>query len=268
MKVYDAPEMSAAVGCIKFVRPNSRVLEFGTGTGYATRFMRDALRCSVTGVECVPEAAEQARPYAEKMIVADVDTGDWTQSLEGLFDFIVFGDVLEHLRDPRLAVDRALRFLSPGGSLLTSVPNVGHNAILLNLRKGRFEYKEYGLLDNTHIHLFTRESLFGMLGELGLYAVASSDNVVRPCLTEFNIHYLAQPFFSLCLVRRLDGDVYQFVNEWKKAEVSELPSRNKVNARRPSLVRAAYEFLYDGAHLLAMWLPPNVRTRLKKQLLR
>jgi 2-polyprenyl-3-methyl-5-hydroxy-6-metoxy-1,4-benzoquinol methylase len=267
MKIYDATVMTTAVGCIKFVRPDSRVLEFGPGTGYATRFMRDALGCSVTAVECVPAAAEKAKLYAEKMIIANIDTDDWAQELQGCFDHIIFGDVLEHLRDPKLAIEKALKFLSPHGSVLVSVPNVGHNAILLDLLKGRFVYNDYGLLDNTHIYFFTRQSLFEMFNSLRLYAVASADTIVRPCLTEFNIHYVKHPLFSLCLVGRKDGHVYQFINEWKMLSPSVQTAQRGSKCFRLSPIRALYELFYDFVHLLFQQLSPSMQARLKARFL-
>lgn len=261
MKVYDAPVMSKPAGCLLFLRPGSRVLEFGPGTGFATRYMQQALHCSVTCIEFAAEAADKARPFAEKMIVADIESDGWEQHLDGSFDFVVFGDVLEHLRDPRRAVERALRLLSKDGSVLTSVPNIGHNAILLNLRKGRFTYNEFGLLDNTHVHFFTRSSLSDLFNSLGLFAVSSNDNIARPCLTEFSAHYSSQPLFSLFILRNRDGHVYQFITEWKRGERAVQPVRHQ----RLSPLAMVRELSYDCLHLLFKKLPLSLQSRIKKR---
>jgi SAM-dependent methyltransferase len=42
------------------------------------------------------------------------------------FDFITFGAVLEHLYDPRLALERALGWLKPNGVIQAEVPSSDH----------------------------------------------------------------------------------------------------------------------------------------------
>ncbi len=44
------------------------------------------------------------------------------------------------------------------GHVLVSIPNISHIDIILNLLEGRFNYSEYGILDNTHLRFFTKRS--------------------------------------------------------------------------------------------------------------
>jgi hypothetical protein len=52
-----------------------------------------------------------------------------------------------------------------------SVPNIAHADVKIALLKGAFPYSESGLLDRTHIHFFTKESLLELVKEAGLVAV-------------------------------------------------------------------------------------------------
>ena len=50
----------------------------------------------------------------------------------------------------------ARRFLKEGGRLVISTPNIALWFYRLSLLVGRFEYGPRGVLDETHVHLFTR----------------------------------------------------------------------------------------------------------------
>ena len=103
------------------------------------------------------------------MIVADLDRE--IPSLEGVFDVIVYGDVLEHLADPLRVLVALNRHLAPGGHALVSIPNVAHLWIRLSLLFGRFDYLDRGILDSTHLRFFTDRSMRELLEEADLTIV-------------------------------------------------------------------------------------------------
>lgn len=84
------------------------------------------------------------------------------------FDYIIFGDVLEHLRNPLGALIKAKNKLNPLGKIIISVPNLMHVSVMKELLNGNFTYTEVGLLDKTHIHLFTYNELVKMISEADL----------------------------------------------------------------------------------------------------
>jgi 2-polyprenyl-3-methyl-5-hydroxy-6-metoxy-1,4-benzoquinol methylase/uncharacterized coiled-coil protein SlyX len=157
---------------VDLVPPNSRVLEFGCATGYMSEVLASRRGCSVVGIEVVPAAAEIARHRCEKVVVGDAETLDLREALGGdRFDAILFADVLEHLRDPAALLKRVQPFLAEGGSVIASIPNVAHGSVRLALLGGEFRYRELGLLDNTHLRFFTRESIQDLFEESG-YLIA------------------------------------------------------------------------------------------------
>lgn len=153
---------------IELERP-ADVLEIGTATGYLTSEMVK-LGCSVVGVEADPEMADIARPHCREMLVGDVETAD----LKGLgtFDAIVFGDVLEHLRNPREILLKVGQLLKPGGKVLISLPNVANIWVRLNLLFGRFNYSRVGILDETHLRFFTLQSMKQLAADSGLDVIS------------------------------------------------------------------------------------------------
>ncbi len=147
----------------------AKVLEIGTATGYLTSEMVK-LGCSVTGVEQDPAMAEIARPYCREMIVGDIETIDL--STVGRFDAIVFGDVLEHLRNPREVLQKVHALLTPGGKVLMSLPNVANIWVRLNLLFGNFNYSRVGILDESHLRFFTLQTMKQLAAESGLDVIS------------------------------------------------------------------------------------------------
>lgn len=223
-KIYDGDCGTDMPPLLRWIEPGSRVLEFGTATGYITRYLKEKMNCRVVGIEINPEMAAAAAAYTEQMIVADVDADPWTEQLEGTFDAVMFGDVLEHLRNPEAALAKAKALLSPHGCILTSIPNIAHNAVIMGLLDGEFNYTRYGLLDDTHIHFFTRKSLFEMAGRVGLVCLDENNCIGRPATTELEKSYIGHFFRYLLLIGRKDGHVYQFRTRWGvREEVTDNP---------------------------------------------
>jgi 2-polyprenyl-3-methyl-5-hydroxy-6-metoxy-1,4-benzoquinol methylase len=145
---------------VELVPHGARVLEFGCATGYMTEVLKTRRGAKVTGVEISRDAAKQAEQHADRVIVGDAETLDYDELLGSEhFDAILFADVLEHLRDPTALLTRLRRFLADDGVLVASIPNVAHGSVRLALLGGEFRYRELGLLDETHLRFFTRESI-------------------------------------------------------------------------------------------------------------
>jgi SAM-dependent methyltransferase len=145
------------------------VLEIGTATGYLSAEMVNR-GCVVTGIEQDQEMANIARPHCREMIVADIETLDLSNL--GQYDAVVFGDVLEHLRNPREILQKASALLKPGGKVLMSLPNVANIWVRLNLLFGRFNYSRVGILDETHLRFFTLQTMKQLAAESGFDVIS------------------------------------------------------------------------------------------------
>ncbi len=151
---------------IELVGFSKRVLEVGCARGYMSEFLTNQRKCRVTGIELNPEAAHHATTYCEAVIIGDVEDGAFEQT-HGLFDVIIFADVLEHLRDPWLALRRTQSLLTQTGYILISLPNVVHWETRRAFLAGRFEYAANGILDNTHLRFFTYDTAVKLIREAG-----------------------------------------------------------------------------------------------------
>jgi len=157
--------------------PDRRVLELGCGSGAVTEKL-SAQGCTVWAVDIDPGAAERASAHAERTSVADLDVDDLADIVgEELFDRIVMGDVIEHLRAPERLLRQLRPLLADGGRLIASVPNVAHADLRLLLMQGRWPYQPLGLLDRTHVRFYTPDSLRELLEATG-WEIARDERVV------------------------------------------------------------------------------------------
>jgi glycosyltransferase involved in cell wall biosynthesis/2-polyprenyl-3-methyl-5-hydroxy-6-metoxy-1,4-benzoquinol methylase len=153
---------------VRRIPPGSRVLELGCATGYMSDYLRREKGCYVVGVEIDRGMAKKARSACDRVIVGDVQGGGWLKSIgDERFDIITCADILEHLRNPISLLQRLPALLDEGGRLLASLPNGAHASLRIELLEGRFTYEDTGLLDRTHLHLFTYSSLREMFARSG-----------------------------------------------------------------------------------------------------
>ncbi len=155
------PEVAALVppGC-------RRVLEVGCAGGELGRRLH--LRGHhVTGIELVPEMAERARRWLDHVETADVET-DGFPFPPASFDAIIFADVLEHLLDPWRVLREAADVLAEGGVVVASIPNVQNIDVLRRLLRGRWDYRERGILDRGHLRFFTLHTIHELFAQAGL----------------------------------------------------------------------------------------------------
>jgi 2-polyprenyl-3-methyl-5-hydroxy-6-metoxy-1,4-benzoquinol methylase len=143
------------------------VLDVGCGCGATGQYLKNHLTAKqVVGVEMNPAMAQQAQAILDQVIIGDLQQIDLPFE-PGYFDCIICADVLEHLYDPWSALTRLSRYLTDEGYLLLSVPNVQHWSMILKLLVGRWEYRDEGILDCTHLRFFTRTSLRDLIQRAG-----------------------------------------------------------------------------------------------------
>lgn len=206
------------------IQPNSKILEFGPAHGRLTKYLNESMNCVIDIIEIDQEAGTEASKYANKALVGttegNADGSFWFEALKhDQYDYIVFADVLEHLRDPKEVLRKCRQLLNNSGSVLISVPNLAHNSVLISLYNNKFEYNKIGLLDNTHIHFFNYYSLTRMITECEFICVSQKATFARVGEIEIANSYDDVPDqFAKELMKRPYGNLYSFIFEIKKRE--------------------------------------------------
>lgn len=197
---------------VAMVGANKRVLDVGCDTGYLGEALA-AFGNTTSGFEVNEATAQEARKKLHRVEVGDLEATDLVALFgRDMFDVVVFGDVLEHLRDPLSVLRQARPLLAPGGSVVISTPNVAHGDVRLALLSGRFDYNKLGILDETHTRFFTRDSLVTFLHDAG-FVLAELQRTRAPLFgTEIGV---VESDYDPELVDRLRHDdeatTYQFV---------------------------------------------------------
>ena len=145
------------------------VLDVGCNTGaLGAAYRRLNPRARLLGIDKDPEAAGQAARRLDQVAVVDVEHDPMPFALDGPIDCIVYGDVLEHLRDPWPVLRRHAEALSDDGTMLICVPNMQHWSFADRLLRGTWKYEPAGLLDETHLRWFSLETMREGLEAVGL----------------------------------------------------------------------------------------------------
>ena len=143
-----------------------RVLDLGCGSGNLGAALRTRQQAHVTGIELNPRAAAVASQQLNEVVVGDVQSPEM-EFPPGAFDCVICADILEHLRDPLSVLRKIRRWLSPAGTLVTSIPNVRNHQVIRSLLAGNWTYESAGLLDEDHVRFFTRREIEKLLFRAG-----------------------------------------------------------------------------------------------------
>jgi 2-polyprenyl-3-methyl-5-hydroxy-6-metoxy-1,4-benzoquinol methylase len=205
-------ENNSHAAMLRMVGFNKRVLEAGCASGHVSEFLH-AQGCRVVGLEIDKDVVQPALQWLERVLVGNMDDDAlWEQLDDETFDAILFGDVLEHLRDPLHSLRSSMKHLRPSGTVVISVPNIAHADVKIALIQGKFPYRESGLLDSTHIHFFTKESLLELLKQAGLVATELCRVSVPVFGTEIGVHRgdVDEHVLEATMSER-ESETYQFV---------------------------------------------------------
>ncbi len=144
------------------VTPNSVVLDVGCATGKLGMNLSKNKNCICYGIEYDKESAEEAKKYNKMVVRISLDNLEDIDSLpfqKEFFDYIVFADVLEHLKYPEEVLGFFKKYLKKDGKIICSIPNIAYYKKRLMLLFGNFKYDYTGVCDRTHLKFFTYNSI-------------------------------------------------------------------------------------------------------------
>lgn len=204
---------TAPARVVRMVGEGKNVLEIGSGPGSITRLLSEVSKCRITALEIDPDAIEKVRPFCHEVHQSDLNDSSWPCLLAAqLFDVVVAADVLEHLYQPLAALTAMRNLVTPEGYVVISLPHVGHAAVVACLLDEDFEYRDWGLLDRTHIRFFGIKNMQALFADAGLKIVAAEFVIRHPDVTEFAPRWAAisEAARAVALANR-HGLVYQVV---------------------------------------------------------
>lgn len=159
-KEYYLADRSDMVGLIP--EGCRRVFDIGCAGGLLGKALKERSNVEVIGIEIDPYAAKEAGKYLDKVFTGDAESGDFPLE-KNHFDCIICADIIEHMRDPDAFLQKYKKYLKKGGVLVLSIPNVQYYHVILSLLRGRWDYKDRGIFDRTHLRFFTLKSIRELL---------------------------------------------------------------------------------------------------------
>jgi len=199
---------------VKMVGEHKRVLEIGAGPGSITRLLKGVGHCSITGLEIDREAIKKLKPFCERIYEANLNDPDWPEMLsdEAPFEVLVAADVLEHVYEPWKVLKAMACIAGSDGQIVVSLPHVGHHAVIACLLSEDFSYRNWGLLDKTHIRFFGLKNMQQLFDDAGLKIVEAHFVITPPQHSEFADKWnTLSNEMKVALSSHRHGQVYQVV---------------------------------------------------------
>jgi 2-polyprenyl-3-methyl-5-hydroxy-6-metoxy-1,4-benzoquinol methylase len=170
----------------------NKILDVGCGNGAFAEALKDITNAEVWGIEYMEDQAKIALGKLDKVFSGPCE--NFLDELpDNYFDAIYFNDVLEHLVDPYMVLDKIKNKLTNNGVVISSIPNVRHHKTFLKtLFRKDWKYLDHGVMDRTHLRFFTGKSIRAMYEDLGytvlLHKGLNKSKSIRPFL--YNIPLL------------------------------------------------------------------------------
>lgn len=196
-----------------------RVLEVGCGAGVTLGKIKYLYpNAEVHGIEIVEEVASIGAANFD-IICHNIETMDIPYEKK-YFDYIILGDVLEHLVRPDLLLERLKNYLKDDGYVIASIPNMMHAQVIYDLLQGRFPYEDAGIRDKTHLRFFTYREIVKLFEGSGYQA----DGIFSKKLDDYTTSQYQSFFDKLLAIEgvapRDQFDTYQYLIKAGKASIN------------------------------------------------
>ena len=147
---------------LKSLPNNPKIIDFGCYKGDFLVSLGDELPGSVLfGVDIENFVAQKYKINFFKINLNDKN--ELNQLNNYKFDIIILGDILEHILDPEEILNEMHRFKNIDSNIYLSIPNSAHWYFRLKIFLGKFDYKDNGLFDKTHIKFFTLKTIKALI---------------------------------------------------------------------------------------------------------
>lgn len=168
-KDFEGSSHRILMGLIRrYARRGGTLLDLGAAGGELGAAVRDHFRRTL-GFEYQVDCIADLKDRFDSVVVTDLEK---VKRIPENVDAIVCADVIEHLRDAPSLLRLVRTGLAPDGYLFVSVPNIANITVRIGLLFGIFEYRERGILDNTHLRFYTLRTIRRELEHAGFRVVA------------------------------------------------------------------------------------------------
>jgi 2-polyprenyl-3-methyl-5-hydroxy-6-metoxy-1,4-benzoquinol methylase len=153
------------IGLIDSDKKDLKVLEIGAAYGETLFYLKQkGIAIETVGID-IFEDKKNSQNYKniDRFIFGNIEELVFPE-FENYFDLILLPDVLEHLIEPQIVLNKVHQYLKKEGEIIVSMPNIRHySAINKIVFKGDFKYEESGIFDYTHRRFYCKKNIQRLL---------------------------------------------------------------------------------------------------------
>lgn len=149
-------------------KPNT-ITEVGCMRGTLARKFKELNKsCHWIGIDIDPENVIESEKVCDIAILADIEAYDQSNlKIMRQSDIWVFGDVLEHLKNPWKTLEKIKINLTDNGRVVACIPNSQNWNFQARINSGMMHYQDNGLFDKTHLRFFSRLTMIELFQSVG-----------------------------------------------------------------------------------------------------
>ncbi len=146
------------LGLLEFIKDEKdlTILDIGGGGGETLLHLKNlGVAKSIHLFDIVDKVSD--KDLFDSVTIGDIMT---TDLFDESYDIIIMSDVIEHLFEPQVMIEKAKRKLKDNGRSLVSIPNIQFiKAMYKVFIKGSFKYEESGVFDRTHMRFYCQPDM-------------------------------------------------------------------------------------------------------------
>jgi len=176
--VYDMLNQAVLKMASEDLKDGMAILDVGCGTGRLVKELKSRFNVIAHGIEFDQESVKMAEKYFDQITSLDLEdvirgVSKFESSIK--FDYIIFGDILEHTTQPATVVKVFKNYLKENGIIIISLPNVVNWMIRFKFLLGKFN-PDGGILDKNHLRFFTLSTAKKFIQDCGLDILTIRNN--------------------------------------------------------------------------------------------
>lgn len=145
-------------------RKNLKILEIGAAFGETLFYLKEkGIAQEAVGIDLFEDKNKENYKNIDRFIFGNIEQLELPE-YENYFDIILLPDVLEHLIEPKITLEKVHKYLNNDGQIIVSMPNIRHYSALIKIFvKGDFSYEESGIFDYTHRRFYCKKNIKELL---------------------------------------------------------------------------------------------------------